>query len=427
MVPKPILVRLSRLKGKYSRFRKLSDFRAAKSAIKHRKVRSPAQRLLVYPGDPWTLTGSLGDDAMMTAALAYLGSQHRDLEVHILCMENLAGQLAREKGFVPVPLPPNTSFASDMRRIFENGGYDMLLLVGADIMDGYYSPEPAENMLMAADLAARAGIATNFLGFSFNNMPEPELKHLYDTLHPGVTLNVRDEVSLKRFNTFTSATKRLVADTAFLLKPATVGQRARSWIVQQKSLERMVIGFNVHPMLIKDAGPDEIQRIINKSIHAIEVASKKHDVSWVLIPHDYRDIVGDDVCLKPIYEQLKVHTNIDVMHFGGTHRAATLKALAGHMDGVVTGRMHLAIASLGMGIPTLCITYQDKFEGLYRHFGLPKEFLLAPRRLMADQAALDDDLDDFITSLPQLKAQITQRLPEVHRLAELNFAFATAG
>lgn len=362
---------------------------------------------------------------MMTAALAYLESQHRNLEVHMLCLEHLAGQLAREKGFVPVALPSNTSFAFGMRRILEGGGYDMLLLVGADIMDGYYSPEPAENMLIAADLAARAGIATNFLGFSFNNMPEPELKRLYDTLHPGVTLNVRDEVSLKRFNTFTSATKKLVADTAFLLKPAAVDQNALSWITEQKRLERMVIGFNVHPMLVKDASTDDVLSIVNKSIDAIKTASKKHNVSWVLIPHDYREVVGDDICLRPIYERLEAQSDIRVMYFEGTHRAATLKALAGHMDGVVTGRMHLAIASLGMGIPTLCITYQDKFEGLYRHFGLPKELLLAPRKLMADQAALEDDLDMFVRSLPELKAQITIRLPEVHRLAELNFSFAT--
>ena len=47
-----------------------------------------------------------------------------------------------------------------------------------------------------------------------------------------------------------------------------------------------------------------------------------------------------------------------------------LKHLAGMVDLVLTGRMHLAIAALGMGTPPLCVAYMDKFEGLFHLFNI---------------------------------------------------------
>ena len=40
------------------------------------------------------------------------------------------------------------------------------------------------------------------------------------------------------------------------------------------------------------------------------------------------------------------------------------------VDLVLTGRMHLAIAALGMGTPPLCVAYMDKFEGLFHLFDI---------------------------------------------------------
>lgn len=424
-LPKPILDTLRQAKSGYSRTRKLSEFYAVRTHVRHRKALSPPQRVLVFPADPWTLTGSLGDEAMMTAAITHLKDQNRYLEVHMLCQEHLVGQLARENGCVPIPIPADASFASKMQRVLEDGDYDALVLVGADIMDGYYDLEFVENMIITADLAARAGIATSFLGFSFNNAPNPELKRIYDTLHPEVTLNVRDEISLQRFRAFTPAATRLVADAAFLLKPGKIDQRTLTWIEEQKRQERTVIGVNAHSMLIKNASPEQVSQLVDKYSEALLEVSGRHNVSWIMIPHDYRDAIGDAVCLKPIFERLQHQNPANVAYFGGKHRAATLKALAGHLDGVVTGRMHLAIATLGMGVPALCLTYQDKFEGLYRHFELPKTLLLSPQKLVMDHE-LEHALDVFIRGIPKLKEQVAVKLPHVLSLARRNFSRASA-
>ena len=65
--------------------------------------------------------------------------------------------------------------------------------------------------------------------------------------------------------------------------------------------------------------------------------------------------------------------------------ARQVKAISGHCDLILSGRMHLAIASLGQGVPVVCLTYQDKFEGLMEHFGLKGNTFLPRSILQGDQ------------------------------------------
>jgi polysaccharide pyruvyl transferase WcaK-like protein len=57
-----------------------------------------------------------------------------------------------------------------------------------------------------------------------------------------------------------------------------------------------------------------------------------------------------------------------------------IKALSGQVDLVLTGRMHLAIAALGMGTPAFCTVYQGKFEGLMQMFEL-EGMTITPSRM----------------------------------------------
>jgi polysaccharide pyruvyl transferase WcaK-like protein len=90
------------------------------------------------------------------------------------------------------------------------------------------------------------------------------------------------------------------------------------------------------------------------------------------------------------------------------------------VDGVITARMHLCIAALGMGLPVAALTYQDKFQGLFHHFGLSEDWLLAPEQILAGNA-LEKMMLRFIDENAVLKRQVQARLPEVKRLAMLNF------
>jgi len=135
--------------------------------------------------------------------------------------------------------------------------------------------------------------------------------------------------------------------------------------------------------------------------------------------HDYRGADGDHICLGPIERALQSELGQRLMYPTQMFSAAQLKAMAGCTDGVVAGRMHLAIASLGMERPVAALTYQDKFQGLFAHFDYPQRFLLSPQEA-ADPEQLAALMEDFIDQLPALSAKVKQWLPQVTAASALN-------
>jgi colanic acid/amylovoran biosynthesis protein len=103
----------------------------------------------------------------------------------------------------------------------------------------------------------------------------------------------------------------------------------------------------------------------------------------------------------------------------GEPSAAELKQLAAKLDGVVTGRMHLAIAALGSGVPVATFAYQDKFEGLLMLFGLPQTTLGTLSQLL-DVHRLAHFIESFLHELPELGVLVHSALPEVMQKAESN-------
>jgi polysaccharide pyruvyl transferase WcaK-like protein len=96
-----------------------------------------------------------------------------------------------------------------------------------------------------------------------------------------------------------------------------------------------------------------------------------------------------------------------------------MKYVAGEMDAVLTGRMHLAIAALGCGVPVACITYQGKFEGLFEHFDLPP-LMLDPVRV--SETSLTNLLLDLIERRLELRDHVHDRLDRVISLSQANLA-----
>tara|TARA_R110002124_G_scaffold159623_1_gene326864 strand:+ start:574 stop:1845 length:1272 start_codon:yes stop_codon:yes gene_type:complete len=381
-------------------------------------------RILIFPSDLDAITGALGDDAMITATVDMFRTVHPDLAVDMFCSAG-ASEIVRAKGFTPVILPPMKDFPQAMADRFKGAPYDAMIALGADIMDGYYSVTSTARILIAADLAVRNGIPATILGCSFNDKPAPALAAVYGRLDKRVDLNMRDEISFDRVRAFAPVTPRLVADSAFTLAPGHADPEAVAWVEAQRAAQRSVVGVNVHPMLIKGATEADVEKIVAASVTALRDVSGRQPVSWLMLPHDYRGSDGDATCLRPIFDRLKAAGLTNLHYLDGEHRAADLKAVAGHLDGVITGRMHLAIAALGKGVPVLSLTYQDKFEGLYRHFGLPRSLLLPPA-IFDTPDALASNMEDFVTALPDLTGIVAEAKPKVLDLARENYTRYTA-
>ncbi|HUG23779.1 polysaccharide pyruvyl transferase family protein [Piscinibacter sp.] len=399
------LIALLRLQ--WNRRRKVPEARAS----------SPVARVLLIPSDPWTLVGAKGDEAMMEAVVEQLRHRVPGLVVGVVTATTAASQEAARLGYAPVDAW-SMWLARSNRRIAEFHP-DAVVVLGADVMDGYYNPVFTTRVLLMADGAARRGVRVTILGFSFNDRPSPYLQPVFDGLSRSIAVNVRDQVSFDRFKSFSATPAKLVADAAFMLEadPSTDSVHAtREWIGERRAAGDTILGFNIHPMLITRATRQQVDELIRGAVAALQAVAQHRRASFVLIPHDYRGGMGDSACLVAVHDALAPRLRERVMLVTGRHSAAALKAIAGLVDGVVAGRMHLAIASLGMGRPVAALTYQDKFRGLFDLFDLPPRFLLAPDALMGT-GRLETMMLDFFDSLPSLDRLVAQRVGTVKEAA----------
>jgi polysaccharide pyruvyl transferase WcaK-like protein len=388
--------------------------------IRAAAVRSDAApRLLIIPSDPWTLTGAKGDEAMILAVSSQMRAQHPQLTVGVVTATQQAEQAAVALGLLAVPAW-SRRFSRDFAAM-RSFAPDRVAILGADVMDGYYSPQMTARLLLLADAMARCGAKVVFLGFSFNASPSKLLRPLFNRLHPAVTLNVRDTLSLERLRSFCRAPASLVADAAFMLAPAeaTAGTTAPvAWCAARRAAGDVVLGFNIHPMLVRSLDSTQVDALTQTATGALRAVAGQRAVSFLLISHDYRGAQSDDACLEPVYRSLHEELGARLMYPTQKFGAAELKSIAGATDGVVTGRMHLAIACLGMGRPVAALTYQDKFQGLFRHFDYPEKYLMAPAQL--DAQSLARMVCELIDELPALNAKVAGQLPAVVRASGKN-------
>ena len=400
----------------------------AERDLKQRIINVPPKRILIVPSDPRTLIGSLGDEAVLSTVVAMARLRNSSVEVDIIVDGKMAKATAVQRGLHPVDIWARFDYPAAVVQCLNAQDYDVVVAVGADSVDGGCVPYLSGRIVKAADLAARSGVPATILGFSVSKRMSPAVAELFDGVDPRLQINVRDDISLVRFRSSSEARAELVADSAFLCEPGEVDNDTKTWIEQNRAVGRSVIGMNLHPSLM--IGSEDLADTV-ANMNAIVASgllqtAERREVAWLLMPHDYRPGIGDGICLRPIMDQIAPALDERAHYLGGVRQANELKAVAGLLDGVVTGRMHLAIGALGMGTPTMSLTYFDKFEGLYRHFGLPEWLLLPPSVFHQDQAFYQR-LNRFIDELAQLRAIVKQKLPDVLRKSQRNFAIFSGG
>lgn len=377
--------------------------------------------VLIVPGDPWTLVGSKGDEAMIQAVLDQVSSDFPGAQFGALTCSEAASKAATALGITPVQAWDG-SLNNCVDSILKFGA-NVVIIVGADCMDGYYSPYTTTKMIAIGDLCARAGCVVMTTGFSFNDAPASCLAFAYARVHGDVIFNVRDPISIARFKAFCGANARLVADAAFMLRPRVTERTlpVTEWVSGKKRTGAFLVGFNVHPMLIKNASNDEISRLVGIVAADLEKALVADPrLCCAFIAHDFRAEDGDDRCLGPVFDQLTAKFGDRLFYERqGVFSAGELKQIAGQMDLVVTGRMHLSIASLGMGVPVAVITYQDKFQGLLSHFGITQRVHASPQEIL-EVRALPELVSKSVAMAEELRQQVAVRLPEVKRLSQDN-------
>ncbi len=294
-----------------------------------------------------------------------------------------------------------------------------LIFVGADTLDGTYNVPLIDRWLRFIDRMQRLGLKCGILNYSFSAAPDETVCRRLGELK-NVFFSARDAHSLARFRTRTGQQAELGADCAFLLEPEITSPnaaRARDWLKDQKTKGRTTLIVNASGHTLEKMRGQGVQAYAELFIRWLKADLNR---AILLLPHDLRPAPAGDVdALEAIATIIRSQIAGRIELVRPPIAAWDVKALCADAHGVFTGRMHLAIAALGMGAPPLSIVYVNKFEGLMGHFEL-EGGLITPSEFL-DGIHAYNVLETFTKELPERRSKILARLPAVRELALRQF------
>lgn len=375
--------------------------------------------LVLPPASP----GSLGDEAIETALVRCLKIRGAR---RIGFISHTAEDSWAHLGSVSETINMESFFRNNSRRGLLRlmrviGRYDRFYVLGTDVLDGGYSDKIASSRLTLALLADKAGARTSVISFSLNQDPTSEAINGFRNLPTSVRLYARDPISCERLGSHLKRPVTLAADLGFLLEPIKDSELVLSvqdWIQRERNMGRLVIGINANPQLVAIQNEERLDDLREAYVSVIVGLYESYRPSFLFIPHDFRSELSDVVFTRMIIEGIPHEIQPCCFQVPEPYKAAEVKGICADLDIVLSGRMHCTIACLGQGTPVASITYQDKFEGLYKHFDLEG------MTLSAREAMKPGRLLEFFTPLVEdqerIRKTIERKLPEVEELAWIN-------
>ncbi|QEO14167.1 hypothetical protein FLP10_06850 [Agromyces intestinalis] len=259
-------------------------------------------------------------------------------------------------------------------------------VIGADVMDGRYSPRGSVRRATLAEAAVRAGVPSRILGFSWNAHPHRRARAaLRRAGAAGVVSLVRDPVSAARARIDDIPGVVDTADLVFAARDVDPGAATRLLGPE----DGPVVLVNASALVGRDHDQvGEYRRIVN----ALRAGGDR----VLLVPHVSRPSSDDVAACRAVFEAVGDDPGVGLVDRLLT--PAEIRGLAARARLVVTGRMHLAIMALRAGVPAITLATQGKVEGLMRLVGVPElcvepgpdlgeRVLAVARRLESDPAA----------------------------------------
>lgn len=292
------------------------------------------------------------------------------------------------------------------------------VLVGCDVLDEGYSPARSQGSLLAMVLAAKAVRSARIIGFSVNDTSSDDLfKRFTIASQAGVKLFARDAVTQARLQKKQVPNVNLVGDLAFLLQPVTVDEledaSLRDFIREHQG---RLIGLNFTEGVMGKGQSKE--HLFRNMVQVCGRLAQEMNLRFICIVHDDQ---GGVEYLRELHEMIEAaHPGISRITLP-MPPASHLKCIAGQCLQVFTCRLHLGIATLGMGRAVTGFPYQGKFEGQFGHFGLSESGLVRRDTLPDDADALTELFRRRIQMSDELAAQVQAKLPHVLEMARSNF------
>ncbi len=368
-----------------------------------------AHVLLAPPGE-----GNIGDQAMVEAFLENVSGPVQIL-VRGPADVRIPPQHAWRAQLVPIPhLIYGTARVHRQAMVMLARTLDCALsltVIGADIMDGAYSVRASARRADVASLARSVGIDARILGFSWNGHANIGVRRsLARAGRLGTRLQVRDPISSARAraNRFENVVD--VADAVF-------AARTSSAVAAKEYLGATPARYAVvNASALVGRSFDQTMEYVR-----IVTALLESDLTVVLLPHVVRHSGDDAAACRAVFDRLTEVSGTDprVVLVKRLLTPAEVRGLCAGAEIVLTGRMHLAIQAMFHNVPAVALSTQGKVAGLMRLFDT-EELCVEPgiglsARIIPVAGAVLADRDRY-------RAHLAARLPEVQRLAALNFS-----
>ncbi len=282
-----------------------------------------------------------------------------------------------------------------------------LSVVGADVMDGRYSLPASVRRSTLATAAARAGVDTRIIGFSWSDRPRVAARRsLAAAARSGVHLLLRDPISADRARRDGIRPVEDAADVVFAAR--TVDGSAADTLL--RGVSKPVALVNVSGLLAARFDQTEdylaiVEHLLRRGLHVVVLA------------HVARTDGGDQAACAAVMTRLGRRE--DVSSLPTVLPPAQVRGLTARAAITVTGRMHLAVMSLMNGVPALTLASQGKVEGLMQLFGTPQLRIEAAPGFSADVIEV---IDQVLPGDSAARASIGRALPGVVSLAGRNTA-----
>jgi polysaccharide pyruvyl transferase WcaK-like protein len=286
-----------------------------------------------------------------------------------------------------------------------------LVLVGADVLDGRYNSFEASRKLDIINTCNKIGLKTKVVGFSLSENISKECSARFSQLNGHTIFVARDPVSMLRMSQYAKC--ELGADCAFLMKPSLTNDALKRHRLENIDQSAFIVGLCLRD---EDFMTEETSELLEPFLLGLVTAIKQHEGQLLLIPHH----PGDIAMLTVVEKKLTTLGFTKFSFIKTLPTAPDVKSLVGICEHVVTSRMHVAIASLGMGTAITCLPYAGKFEGLFEHFELDDAGL--DRSRMGEKDYVSIKMSERLTQTINIKQHIGNILEKVKVLSRKNFS-----
>lgn len=292
-----------------------------------------------------------------------------------------------------------------------------LIIIGADLLDAGYGGERSFATLWVGAIARKMGLMVTVNSFSMKTEPDAKLKKaLSEVSEDGSRFWCRDPKSRDRLVAAGFTRTHLTADLAFLLEPSQhIVQDFRDHIESVKKSCSKLVGININPISLNlyPHGPEKFRELLCLAMTQLYKSKGYH---FLLLPSHSPD--DTDFMLPLLEDLIKIDPSIAKM-ITPVPSAKQVKRILGECEHVFTGRLHIAILTLGTGRPVTCFPYQGKFEGQLEHFNL-SHCIFSSQHLPCTTKTLIEFLESRIVQSENESKIIKESLPAVLTLSRKN-------